>query len=680
ITLSPSPDLVVQSIVAPDTAQESGTMNLSWTVQNQGAAAADGPWVDQIDLVPASGTGATISLGTFTYNQELAPGTTYTRTQQVTIPRHIAGSYVVRVTTNSNKAAYEYGAAASNDVTQASTVTEIVATPRPILQTSNLTVPTQVTAGNAMSVSYTVTNNGPAVAAGNWTDNVYLSLNGQFDASSVLVASVPNVSALATGQSYVAQSPSFNVPLRYSGTVYVIVQANANGAIDEWPNGVGSSNGVTIQPLQVTGAPFADLVTSNVVAPSQATYSSTINVSYTVTNKGSAATRAADGSTNESWTDTVWLTTSKGQPQPAAGDILLGSTTHTGVLNPGDGYNGNLQVTLPANVASGQYYITVWTNPTGVIAQTELANNINPDAQTTFYSENFKATPIGVIGNVLPDLAVTKVTAPPTATSGGNYSFSYTVQNQGNTSSGSWTDAVFLTDNPDPTKATTRWLLGTYNESPTLGLNQSYTVSDNVQLAPSVTGKYLVVVTNTNAGSLYLTSIQESSHANDTLAVSSQVAASPADLQVTSVSVPNTEHDSGEPTTVTYTVTNTRAAVWSGTKSWTDSIYFSAEPTFNPSQVTLLGTVVHDNTNGLGTGQSYTTTAAITPPAGTDGPYYIYVLANNEPVDPQHNFRPASQELTGSYNSQSLGNFQSKVYEGTLTNNNVGQGTIAITY
>src|SRR6185437_2226233 len=424
ITLSPSPDLVVQSIVAPDTAQESGTMNLSWTVQNQGAAAADGPWVDQIDLVPASGTGATISLGTFTYNQELAPGTTYTRTQQVTIPRHIAGSYVVRVTTNSNKAAYEYGAAASNDVTQASTVTEIVATPRPILQTSNLTVPTQVTAGNAMSVSYTVTNNGPAVAAGNWTDNVYLSLNGQFDASSVLVASVPNVSALATGQSYVAQSPSFNVPLRYSGTVYVIVQANANGAIDEWPNGVGSSNGVTIQPLQVTGAPFADLVTSNVVAPSQATYSSTINVSYTVTNKGSAATRAADGSTNESWTDTVWLTTSKGQPQPAAGDILLGSTTHTGVLNPGDGYNGNLQVTLPANVASGQYYITVWTNPTGVIAQTELANNINPDAQTTFYSENFKATPIGVIGNVLPDLAVTKVTAPPTATSGGNYSFS----------------------------------------------------------------------------------------------------------------------------------------------------------------------------------------------------------------------------------------------------------------
>src|SRR6185437_6750504 len=195
-----------------------------------------------------------------------------------------------------------------------------------------------------------------------------------------------------------------------------------------------------------------------------------------------------------------------------------------------------------------------------------------------------------------------------------------------------------------------------------------------------VTGKYLVVVTNTNAGSLYLTSIQESSHANDTMAVSSQVAASPADLQVTSVSVPNTEHDSGEPTTVTYTVTNTGAAVWSGTKSWTDSIYFSAEPTFNPSQVTLLGTVVHDNTNGLGTGQSYTTTAAITPPAGTDGPYYIYVLANNEPVDPQHNFRPASQELTGSYNSQSLGNFQSKVYEGTLTNNNVGQGTIAITY
>ena len=77
------------------------------------------------------------------------------------------------------------------------------------------------------------------------------------------------------------------MPLRYSGTVYVIVQPNGNNnAIDEWPNGIGSSNsGVVIQPLQVAGAPFADLVMSNVVAPGQASYGSTINVGYTVTNK-----------------------------------------------------------------------------------------------------------------------------------------------------------------------------------------------------------------------------------------------------------------------------------------------------------------------------------------------------------------------------------------------------------
>ncbi len=682
ITLSPSPDLVVQSIVAPGTAQEGGTMNLSWTVQNQGAGAANGPWIDTIQLIPASGTGAAISLGTFTYNQDLAPGISYTRTQQVTLPGHIDGGYVVQVTTNSNKAVYEYGAAANNDVTQASTPTVVLATPRPILQASNLSVPTQVTAGTAMSVSYTVTNNGPAVAAGQWTDNVYLSLNGQFDANSVLVATVPNVSALATGQSYNAQSPSFTVPLRYSGTVYVIVQPNGNGAIDEWPNGVGSANsGVSITPMQVNGAPFADLVTSNVVAPSQATYGSTINVSYTVTNQGSAATRAADGSTNESWTDTVWLATSKGQPAPVAGDILLGSTTHTGVLNPGQGYNGNLQVTLPADIASGQYYITVWTNPTGVIAQTELATNVNPDAPTIPDSDNFKATPISVIGAVQPDLTVTNVTAAPQASAGGGYSFSYTVQNQGNTDSGSWTDDVYLTNNPDPTKATTSWLIGQYNESQSLGLNQSYTVSDTVQLSPSVTGQYLVVVTNRSSSNpASQPAITESNYTNDTMAVASQVTATPADLQVTSVSVPNTEHDSGEPTTVTYTVANTGAAVWSGTKSWVDNIYFSSEPTFNPGQVTLLASVVHDNTSGLGTGQSYTTTASITPPAGTSGPYYIYVLTNNDPTNPSRDFAVASQEMTGGANQQSLGDFQSKVYEGTATTNNVAQGTINITY
>ena len=160
--------------------------------------------------------------------------------------------------------------------------------------------------------------------------------------------------------------------------------------------------------------------------------------------------------------------------------------------------------------------------------------------------------------------------------------------------------------------------------------------------------------------------------------------ATPADLQVTSVGVPNTEHDSGEPTTVTYTVINERRRGMERHQELDRQHLLQSEPTFNAGQVTLLASVVHDNTSGLGAGQSYTTTATITPPAGTSGPYYIYVITNNDPQNYKAS-RPDSgrigNDLDALISRRATANDPNGVvYEGTLTNNNIGQGTIGITY
>src|SRR5262249_25674033 len=57
VTLAPSPDLIVESASLPQSAQEGGLFDISWTVLNQGVAAAGGLWADAVSLVPVSGTG-----------------------------------------------------------------------------------------------------------------------------------------------------------------------------------------------------------------------------------------------------------------------------------------------------------------------------------------------------------------------------------------------------------------------------------------------------------------------------------------------------------------------------------------------------------------------------------------------------------------------------------------------
>ena len=46
-----------------------------------------------------------------------------------------------------------------------------------------------------------------------------------------------NGSALGPGESYRTQTGSLTIPRSYSGTTYLIVQINANSAVNEFPHG-----------------------------------------------------------------------------------------------------------------------------------------------------------------------------------------------------------------------------------------------------------------------------------------------------------------------------------------------------------------------------------------------------------------------------------------------------------
>src|SRR5690606_2383572 len=299
---------------------------------------------------PVSGTGGIVTLGSFTNDRGLEAGLRYTRTEQVRLPSKIEGIYRIQVVTNSNLGGsgtqtYEHGAARNNNKTLSDEATYVSLNPRPDLRIDSIEVPDSVTAGGMMQVSFVVSNMGPEPTSGQWTDKVYLSLDGILSGDDILAASVVSSSALNPGEQYRTVTATFEVPLRYRQDVYVIVQADANNRIDEYPQ---EGNNTRAQKLHVTPVPFSVLVTSKVMDPDQAVHGSTIQVDYKVSNLGSATTQG-NTSAVKSWTDSVWLTVDKRRPSAGKGDILLGTFTHEGHLEINEDYLASVNVKLPEN-------------------------------------------------------------------------------------------------------------------------------------------------------------------------------------------------------------------------------------------------------------------------------------------------------------------------------------------
>ena len=313
---------------------------------NQGIARAAGQWQDTVLLLAPNGS--TVVLGNFVYDRGLDAGKNYTRTEQVRLPSKIEGGYRLRVVTNSllggsGPQVYEYGDARNNNTKTDTDAITVHLNDRPDLRVTDIEVPPEVTAGTSTGLKFTVGNFGPEATSGQWQDYVYLSLDGIVSADDVLLARVDSGSALSPGgDPYTTTVNGVTIPIRYRGDVYIIVVADGGNRVDEYPS---DGNNARSQKLHINPVPFADLVTSDVVAPDQVVHGATIEVRYKVTNKGSAETRG-DAATTNSWTDTVWLTVDKTRPNPAKGDIRLGSFTHTGKLAIGEDYINTVNVKI----------------------------------------------------------------------------------------------------------------------------------------------------------------------------------------------------------------------------------------------------------------------------------------------------------------------------------------------
>ena len=251
-------------------------------VTNTGAAI--GSWVDRVILREAGNPTRTIELGSFTFTQPLAPGISYTRSEQLALPPTLQGLFQVVVTTNQTGSLFEHTNTGNNTTADDATILISLA-PRPDLQVQSVTGPSApVSAGGTVSLEFVVINQGTvATTPGRWTDRVFLSFDTVISADDLLIGAFDNDHSLIASDSYLTRTGSLGIPRRFGGPMFLIVHADADGRVDEFPN---DGNNTGFVPIVVNPVPRLPHRITSIVNNGDGTYTlgfaGTSNVQYIV--------------------------------------------------------------------------------------------------------------------------------------------------------------------------------------------------------------------------------------------------------------------------------------------------------------------------------------------------------------------------------------------------------------
>ena len=632
IILPPSPDLQVTSVNAPLSGTSSQPVSISWTVANEGygATVAD-IWTDAVYLssdqtLVTSGPGADLLLGTFIHSGNLAPLDSYTHTESVTLPVGLTGSYYVFVLTDSENAVFEYASgydAEANNAGYAAAPMQVTLGPPADLQVTSIVPPAAAASGQAVPVSWTVTNLGDGdTGTAAWTDQVILSADNDLSttADNTVLAMVPHVGALASGAAYSAGA-TVTLPPGISGTYYLFVVADIYNNVAE---GAAEDNNYASVQLPVVLTPTPDLQVAGISLSAAAWSGQSVGIAWTVTNNGAGPTRPSE----TSWTDSVYL--SEDGVLNVDTDARLGTFAHNGGLAAGASYSASSTVSLPIGI-SGPYTIFVVTD-----AQNQVFEYPRTGDNTASLAVAINLTPP-------PDLQVSNIDVPTIAYSGQALTIGWSVTNAGAGPAvpGTWSDTVYLSKDQylDPEA---NICLGSVSHSGGLAAGDTYSASLAATMPASASGPYYVFVVADSAGSVFELN-EDNNVAFDATAMTVTMAA-PADLVVTTVSGPATGvAGQTSVSNITWTVKNQGANAAVG--SWYDSVYLSSDGTWDLSD-TLIATVMH--TGDVAPGSSYTVSVATPLPNVLPGPYYFLVrtdIRNNVRETDKTNNQGVSADL-----------------------------------
>jgi CARDB/Calx-beta domain/Bacterial pre-peptidase C-terminal domain/RTX calcium-binding nonapeptide repeat (4 copies) len=243
IQQGPTPNLIVSNISAPVTAISGQQLSIDWTVKNIGTDTANNNWYDAIylsrDRILDKATDIYVGFGQ--HNNPLAAGDSDRVSQSVKVPPGLSGPFYVFVVGDSGNKVFELNNEGDNiGLTNNLTV---VSLPAPAdLSVGTITIPSNATPGQNITVDYSISNNGPNTAKGNWFDNLYLSTDNTWDANDTYLGTAFHNGDVAAGGSY-QNTLTTQLPGVTSGDYKVIVRTDIRNAIVESTeaNNIGAS-------------------------------------------------------------------------------------------------------------------------------------------------------------------------------------------------------------------------------------------------------------------------------------------------------------------------------------------------------------------------------------------------------------------------------------------------------
>jgi len=358
-TFTAAPDLFMTAVTLNSaTANQGGTLSVTDTVINQGAASA-GSFRLAYYLSPDSiyGNGDELAISTIrAVTNPFATGGTSTATTSLAIPSATPGGtyYLCALADSLNQVAESMET--NNARCSASTVTLPKAD---LVMTTVSTATTVIAPGQSLSAANSVMNQG-GFAAGSFRIGFYLSMNANGSTQDGTITATRTLSSLAAGASS-SGTTSLTLPSSMMlGNYYLCAMADSLSQVAE--SDEGNNTLCTGSTIQVT---LPDL-TMSVVTPNASTASpgGTLSVTDTVSNGG-----AASGVFRISYR----LSPTASYSDPGA--VVITITRSVTSLAAGVSSTGTTTLTLPGATPSGTYYVCTLADSLNQVTETNEGNN-----------------------------------------------------------------------------------------------------------------------------------------------------------------------------------------------------------------------------------------------------------------------------------------------------------------